>query len=108
MFGQWLNQGDRLWHYEVCISHFTKESCMKTFFNRTAGECKDGEQAGNVPFMSPETLKGKEYSRPADLWALGVCAYKLVMGSLPFRDRDSQKLRCTIFTTLLTGRQISI
>ena len=34
--------------------------------------------------MAPELLKGKPYSLPVDIWALGVLLYALVSSTLPF------------------------
>ncbi len=44
----------------------------------------EGELSGSIHFMSPEMLQGKMYDQRADLYALGVCFYRILTGRLPF------------------------
>jgi len=49
------------------------------------------EEAGTCPFMSPEMLDGSGYDFKTDLWSLGVTAYLLLFGRLPYEtpaDRE--------------------
>merc|ERR1712146_451379 len=39
---------------------------------------------GTPEFLSPEVLTGGGYTTQADIWALGVLAYELLVGKLPF------------------------
>ena len=39
---------------------------------------------GTPIYMSPEVLKGMEYSFNCDYWSVGVCCYLIYFGSLPF------------------------
>ncbi|KAJ8004139.1 hypothetical protein DPEC_G00155670 [Dallia pectoralis] len=41
-------------------------------------------------YMSPEMLKGDVIGPPADIWSLGVVAYVMLSGRLPFYDKDQQ------------------
>ena len=36
--------------------------------------------------MAPEIICGKGYNHYIDLWAVGVCLYEFLCGSLPFGD----------------------
>ena len=39
---------------------------------------------GTPNYMSPEVIKGKEHSYGVDYWSLGVIAYEMIVGVLPF------------------------
>jgi serine/threonine protein kinase/tetratricopeptide (TPR) repeat protein len=43
-----------------------------------------GAAVGTPAYMSPEQLQGKKLGPGADIYALGVIAYEMVSGSLPF------------------------
>lgn len=48
---------------------------------------------GTPPFMCPEITKKIPYSgAAADIWALGIIAYQLVTGTLPFRATNEAEL----------------
>lgn len=42
--------------------------------------------------MAPETLKHNIYSLGSDVWAIGIMAYQLVYGRVPYKDQDDQIL----------------
>jgi len=48
--------------------------------------------AGTCAYMAPEQLRGRGAAQ-SDLWALGVLAYMLLTGSLPFPGRTLEELR---------------
>jgi serine/threonine protein kinase len=48
---------------------------------------------GKIPYMAPELLNGKGYSRQTEVYALGVVLYELVVGKVPFRSRTVQGQR---------------
>ena len=52
------------------------------------------ETAGTPAWMSPEQVRGENHliDGQADIWALGVTMYQLLVGRLPFRGRDSREL----------------
>lgn len=39
---------------------------------------------GTARYMAPETLGGKPYSFPADVWALGICLVEFATGRYPY------------------------
>ncbi|XP_060053539.1 testis-specific serine/threonine-protein kinase 5-like [Erinaceus europaeus] len=44
---------------------------------------------GSVAYTAPEILMSKKYNgEQADLWSLGVILYAMVMGKLPFKERQ--------------------
>ena len=46
---------------------------------------------GTLSYVSPEVLQSKPYNKSVDLWSIGVIAYLLVSGFLPFDDENSEK-----------------
>ena len=47
---------------------------------------------GTLAYQPPETMSGLLYSYPVDLWAVGVVAYTLLLGRLPFDQKDQDRL----------------
>lgn len=40
--------------------------------------------AGTVPYMSPEQLRGQTLTRASDVYSMGIVAYEMITGRLPF------------------------
>ena len=53
-------------------------------------EEKCTEPYGTLSFVAPEILEGKPYDKSVDLWSLGIIAYTLLCGFLPFDDKYSE------------------
>lgn len=47
---------------------------------------------GSPYYMAPEALKYNRYSYKSDVWGLGVIAYHLVFGRVPWREKNDSLL----------------
>jgi len=58
--------------------------------NAESSELRD-TVCGTPLYASPEILLGRRYDEKIDLWAVGILAYELYFGSIPFdikREKD--------------------
>lgn len=81
---------------KICIAHFVDTYPLTGYFARTAVEFEDRDYAGTLAFMPPEIINHKPYGRAVDWWAIGVTAYRLVTGKMPYREKERSKLRESI------------
>ncbi len=57
-------------------------------FARRARGDDPRSQAGSLPYLSPERVRGEPARTPADVFALGVCLFELATGVHPFNPRQ--------------------
>ena len=53
---------------------------------------EDGKPAGTGRYMAPEQWRGKILDHQVDLYALGILAYELLTGHLPFQHKNDFEL----------------
>lgn len=59
---------------------------------------KCNEPFGTLSYVAPEVLLQLPYDKSVDVWSLGVVAYLLLSGTLPFDDDDEKEIvRQTIY-----------
>lgn len=51
-----------------------------------------GEVKGKIDYMAPEQVTGMMVDRRTDVWAIGVCLYRLCAGARPFRAEHTAAL----------------
>lgn len=54
------------------------------------------QDAGTLPYMSPEQVKGIKPDARADLWSAGAVLYEMATGQAPFGDLTGRKLMAAI------------
>ncbi|MBL8731994.1 MAG: serine/threonine protein kinase [Planctomycetes bacterium] len=54
----------------------------------------DGHTVGTAEFMSPEQCRGDKVTGAADLYSLGVMAYRLLLGEVPFQAESAHAVQC--------------
>ena len=54
---------------------------------------KCSEPYGTIIYVAPEIILKKPYSKNVDCWSIGIIAYILLFGKLPFYDKDKSTLK---------------
>lgn len=74
---------------DIKISDFGLARCSKDYPRRLP---RSHSICGSDFYLAPEVIKQEEYGREIDIWAVGVVAYVLLSGSLPFFHNVLHKL----------------
>ncbi|MBK8283368.1 MAG: protein kinase [Ahniella sp.] len=53
------------------------------------GLTNEGDALGSASYMSPEQSRGQQVDARSDLYSLGVLAFELLTGDVPFREADA-------------------
>ena len=71
------------------------------YINEDSGNCVGMlTTCGSAEYLAPEMLDGDVYSSLIDTWALGVIAYTILCGSMPFVDQN----RATLYRKIKSGK----
>jgi tetratricopeptide (TPR) repeat protein len=68
----------------------------ETEATETAPLTETYSEAGTLPYMGPEQVKGHTPDERADLWSAGVVLYEMSTGKHPFRDAKGARLIAAI------------
>eukprot|EP00028_Trichosphaerium_sp_Am-I-7-wt_P003350 CAMPEP_0168524416 /NCGR_PEP_ID=MMETSP0405-20121227/10634_1 /TAXON_ID=498012 /ORGANISM="Trichosphaerium sp, Strain Am-I-7 wt" /LENGTH=491 /DNA_ID=CAMNT_0008546613 /DNA_START=20 /DNA_END=1495 /DNA_ORIENTATION=- len=76
-------------------------NCHLTDFNLSVKLAPNGIKgvAGTRPYMAPEVMNRQRYDERADWWSLGVLAYELYCGRLPFSGSNFEDLKANVQKT---------
>lgn len=76
----------------VCADGYLKLIDLGTC-KKLNGTEKTFTMIGTPNYMAPETLSGKGYSFPVDLWSLGIVLYEFMAGFVPFGEDADDPLQ---------------
>lgn len=93
------------------LAHVRSDWCDQTrldWCDRTRTRPPDGSRmsttCGTAEYMSPEMLGGEEYCAKVDMWAVGVVAYAVLSGDMPFEDSPERGGRAKLYQHILKGQ----
>ena len=69
------------------------------------GQISDGKVTGTIQYLPPEVIKGGIINESSDLYSLGILAYEITVGQLPFNGKeimDIIKMHINLFPRPLT------
>jgi serine/threonine protein kinase len=57
---------------------------------------KEGQIFGVLPYIAPEVLQGRPYTKTSDIYSFGIIAYELLANSYPYPDKNEVNLTLKI------------
>jgi serine/threonine protein kinase len=70
---------------------------LSKFINQQVNDNEEEKKVyGNLPYIAPEVLKGKNYTQKADIYAFGIIINEVFTGKRPFHNVFCDKLNLTI------------
>jgi serine/threonine protein kinase/tetratricopeptide (TPR) repeat protein len=79
----------------------------KTEVSETAPLTETYSDAGRLPYMGPEQVKGQTPDERADLWSAGVVLYEMSTGKHPFGDTTGARLVAAILDQAPTPPRVA-
>ena len=61
---------------------------------------------GTANYMAPETLRAEDVSVLMDFWSLGVLAFEILTGILPFNAEEAEQVFQNIFSKEIEYPQV--
>lgn len=71
-------------------SNWINNGCGQEKSSRNVGM---STTCGTAEYLSPEMLEGEEYCEKVDMWAVGVVAYVVLSGAMPFVEGEGGRAR---------------
>jgi len=80
-------------HSGNILNIFRSEYCTDSYIadlglSRPANETNDEKIYGVLPYLAPEVLREKKYTKTSDIYSFGIIAYEIFSNSPPFREYD--------------------
>jgi serine/threonine protein kinase len=67
---------------------WTMISDLGLCWNKTSATESDEVVHGVLPYVAPEVLRGRSYTRAADVYSIGMIMFELWSGKKPFEGRE--------------------
>ena len=58
--------------------------------------------------MAPEIIKRENYNEKVDIWAIGVLAFKLLTGNIPFNGKNNIEIKNQILKAKINWKHPEI
>lgn len=64
-------------------------------------------QCGTLYYMAPELFRGMDYSFDIDTWAIGVLAFEITSGKLPFDGTKNKQIKLKVLNAQFERRNFT-